>query len=613
MFDKENIQHNLKTGADSDVIFTREVTDNKSPDYAKLKSSEGIYKYPFLARSTGNSIKGSTETIESNELRKGRTKSAPRQGNSSAEGSLDIELSPTTFDDNLEAAFRNKWRPWKSDTDSAINLGFGHCEDGFFITRCTVEGEKDYNPNEDFGKRRLLQVEGEVHDDVGLINVPAGCIVHELTCGTKDIKYSVLKKFGGVDNEDLYQEFKHMAVNTLSLDVQIGAIVTGSFGFMGNNNPKLLTEDKAKDEFGGDTSNRFEDGKTTGNSYIDNLPEKSTDTDQFTSREGNLWINGKNITFAESLSMELNNGLEKKFAIFVKNAISTQPLTLDVTGDLSTYLVEGESDQLYNLGIDDATNELMFCFQDKEYDPTFIYLFQIFKMKIGDQDLSASGADTFSQSHPWSSFEERAVRVFRIALPKAVNVTFEPAETWTNPGTYFITPNVELEKPEDVTGISVKSVLKDNLNKTVVEKTIEDVEIENGIIKVAEPEFTPTETTTAVSREVTVILNGDSITRSFIETDAPAAPTNFSAEPASKQLTISWVDSISDDVDHYEIELLDDKTSVAKANVGTGVQTYVAKKLTNDTIYTVNIVAVDVHNNRSEALSGTGTPAEPLP
>jgi hypothetical protein len=184
MIDKENIQHNLKTGADSDIIYIREVTDKKSADFGKLKTVDGLYKFPVLSRSTGNSVSGTTETIESNELRKGRTKSAPRRGNSSAEGSHDLELSPTTFDDLLEAALRGEWKRWESDTNSAINLDHNAYNPGFFLTRCVDPAEDTYNHEKNFGSRRLINDGASGHED-GMLKVPAGVVVHELTCGTR--------------------------------------------------------------------------------------------------------------------------------------------------------------------------------------------------------------------------------------------------------------------------------------------------------------------------------------------------------------------------------------------------------------------------------------------
>ena len=607
MIDKENIQHNLKTGADSDIIYTREVTDKKSANFSKLKTRDGLYKFPLLSRSTGNSISGTTETIESNELRKGRTKSAPRRGNSSAEGTHDLELSPTTFDDLLEAALRNNWKRWSSDTDSAINLDHTAFNPGFFLTRCVDPEEKEYNHDKNFGARRLINDGALGHED-GMLKVPAGCVVHELTCGSADIKYSLLKKFGGVDGEDLYQEFKHIAVNTLSLSVQIGAFVTGSFGMMGNNNPKIMTEDVARAYFGGEDSDRFEDGVTTGNSFIENLPVKSTDTDQFTSREGDLWINGKNITFATNLTLELNNGLEKKYAIFVKDAISTQPLSLDVTGDLTTYLVAGESDELYNSGIDDETNEIIFQFQNKELDPDFIYLFQIFQTKIGDQNLQANGADTFDQSEPWNSFGERALRIFRVALPKVRDIEFvADTTTWTDPGELVITPNAAVIA-SDITGkITVLDSLKDENGNVIAEQTITTATVDdNGLIHVAEAAFSTT--TNGVLREVEVTLNGETkkMSFAFTETEAPNPVTNVAITVKAKKATFTWTDSTSPDADHVLVDVQDNTgASVISGSVPQGDQTYTATGLSVGATYVVDLIAVDKNGNKSTKVSKT--------
>lgn len=604
MIDKENIQHNLKTGADSDIIYIREVTDRKSADFGKLKTKDGLYKFPVLSRSTGNSISGTTETIESNELRKGRTKSAPRRGNSSAEGSHDLELSPTTFDDLLEAALRGEWRRWESDTDSPINLDKDAYNAGFFLTRCTNPAENEYNHEKNFGSRRLIN-DGAIGHEDGMLKVPAGCVVHELCCGTKDIKYSLLKKFGGVENEDLYQEFKHIAVNTLSLSVQIGAIVTGSFGLMGNNNPKLMTEDVARANFGGEDTDRFVDGVTTGNSFIENLPVKSTDTDQFTSREGDLWINGKNITFATNLTLELNNGLEKKFAIFVKDAISTQPLSLDITGDLTTYLVEGESDELYNSGIDDETNEIIFQFQNKEKDPDFIYLFQIFETKIGDQNLSASGADTFDQSEPYNSFGERALRIFRVALPKVRDIEFVADETtWTDAGEIIVRPNIAVVSA-DVTDLSVVDSLKKESGETIAEQVITAFTVDDdGLIHIAESAFSVT--TDGVLREIEVTLGGETKkkTVAITETTPPDPVTNVAVTVKATKAMFTWEDPSSTDFDHVLIDVQDSEgKSVISGSEEKGVQAYTATGLSKGATYIADFIAVDKNGNKSTKVS----------
>ena len=486
-------QYTIKVGADSVDYFSREVTasDVANGSYEeeqigliqneKVESGTDVFSFPQAIRRTGDSFKGSTESIESNELRKGRTKSAPRKGNSSADGSLDFELSPETYDDILEAALRGKWTKWISDTNSATNLKEAGkskviFEDGTFLSKITDESAGKVVD----AQRRLWATstelaaikasiladhpawkESEYFQDprYPIIVSDSDLEVSELTCGTNDIKYSVLKHFGGVENDDLYQEFTHMAVSTMSLSVTPGQIVTGSFGFMGANNPDLVQRGVAKDgsveyESDGTTpkglvkilskwddhESRFATSKTPDEvkSWIDALPEKGTSTDQYTAREGFLYVNGVRVRYGSSLEFSLDNGLNKTFAIFEKDAIATSPLSLDITGTLGVYLIKGYSEKLYNLATQDKDVELLFCFQDKEDDPDSLYVVQIFKSKFTDTDLN-SGSDTLEVSFPYQSFEERAVRIFRLrkkncnialgADNKSITITAADSET----------------------------------------------------------------------------------------------------------------------------------------------------------------------------------------
>lgn len=495
---------NLKTGADSEIYFSPVITAS-GDNLGKIRTRVGLMEYPVLTRSTGNSIKGTQESIESNELRKGRTKSAPRKGAESSEGSLDIELSPQTYDPILEAVFRNTWKRWTSDTASAINLDGDTYADGYFGTKCRGS---DVNIGT-FGSRKLLDTDGTGTGDAkGLISVPAGSVVDELTCGTTNIKFDLLRKFGGTDGEDIYQRFKRMALNTFSLSVAVNAIVTGSFDLMGDNDPKMMNETEIKAEFGADASG-FEDGTTTGTTYVDNLPSKATATDQFTALEGFLYINGKNIEFANSLDVEVNNGLEKKYAIFVPTAISVVPLSLDITGTIKTYLISSGSDKMFNDAIDDTDNEILWCFQDKDTSPNFLYVFQIFKSKFTDHDASVSGADTLDVSFPYQSFEERAIRCFRITLPKASKVGVTTSgETYTG---LNITPNVEVSAA-DITGLSA-TVKLDNVDVPMGTMSVDSTE-SSATYKHVLYTFTTaiSKTASAQTLEISVTLNGSTVT-----------------------------------------------------------------------------------------------------
>lgn len=467
-------QFNIKTGSDSQLFFSREVTGNV-PNNGKIVESaveaSDVYAYPQLTRRTGHSIAGTTESIESNELRKGRTKSAPRKGNSSSEGSLDIELSPETYDDIFEAALRNKWKPWVSDAESAIKFDYTEAlkADQFISNGTEADGG--------LHSKYLVGVKGnaETGDAIVLFDSAeerAKYEIDELTCGTEDIKYSALAQYGGISGEDLYQEFQHLAVNTMSLSVSPGQIVTGSFGFMGSNNPDLLGEgdvyslckpQPSADEVtaGGyyvrsgeypdfiytaettyDAGHQYykkvsdgiikglvgdtEDGKAENNRFADakdaeavkawvkDLANKvGTSTDQFTAREGFLYINGHRVQYGSNLTFELNNGLKQIFAIFEKGSISTSPMSLDITGTLDAYLIAGHSEDLYNMCSGDKDVEITFCFQDQEDNPEYLYVMQIFKAKFTNNDIS-QGSEELTVSLPFQSFEERACRFFRI-------------------------------------------------------------------------------------------------------------------------------------------------------------------------------------------------------
>lgn len=433
----KNPTFNLKTGADSDLYISREVTSGD--DAGKIVQRHGVYRYPNLTRQTGNSIKGTVEKIESAELRKGRVNSAPRLGAESSDGGQEIEFSPETFDDYLEATFRGIWTLWNGDTNSDSNKQKNVYPDGYFATQCGASGSK-----------KLIDDGTGEGDAQGLVSCVDGVVIHELNPGTEDIKYSYLKLFGGKTGENLYQEFEHMAINDMSLNVAINAIITGTFNFIGGNNPKMLNTEKIKTHL--DT--RFVSAGMTGDKFIENLPEKSTNTMQYTAREGFLYVGGKQVQYANALTFNLNNGLEKKYAIFVGNAISSTPLTLDINGDLTTYLVYGHSDELFNKSVDDETTEILFCIQDKPENPESMYIFQIFKNKL-DNSIDMNGEDTVDVSLPWSSFDEEACRIFRVMLPRVAQLDNVDDNLDGEPDTLVIYPNIELPSDFDLTDMTI--------------------------------------------------------------------------------------------------------------------------------------------------------------
>lgn len=497
-------QYTIKVGADSSDYFCREVTisdkqkgfevgDNSQSKLGLVKDSDynisDDYQYPVLVRRTGDSLKGTTESIESQELRKGKTKSAPRKGNSSSEGSLDYELSPETYDDIFEAALRGEWKIWVSDSKvkglddveyvkSKTNLDNFVYTDGTFESKIRQNG--DMLEDLPAGKHETKLLSNITDEEFSVVKVSDvnKVEVHELTCGEHDVRYNVLKHFGGVKNDDLFQNFEHLAVNTVSLSVTPGQIITGSFGFMGSNNPEIVqwgsdytlakkfiaavaetngyftyneetkvytvaTPQPTSETFGNGTyytntangcvkkleNHLLKDTTTVRTNaevmtWLAKLPEKGTNTEQYTAREGFLYINGERVRYGSNLTFELNNGLNKVFAIFEKDAISMSALQLDITGQLEAYLIKGYSEKLYQLAVQDKDVEIVFCFQDREEDPEALYVVQIFKTKFTDTDVS-SGAEELQVTFPYQSFEEKACRMLRIRKRRARSITFD--------------------------------------------------------------------------------------------------------------------------------------------------------------------------------------------
>ena len=388
---------------------------------------------------------------------------------------------------------------------SGSNLDKLTYADGMFESRIKQNGDMLEEDKETKHETKLLSNTSSADFSVIKVSDVKKFEVHELTCGTQDIRYSVLKHYGGVKDDDLFQSFEHLAVNTMSLSVTPGQIITGSFGFMGSNNPEIVQWGNqfspAKEFIDGETYYKCDESKPkyeqfteadpqpTAETFVkdkyflkypcgvvkqlskrllsgkgasaltkedvdvmhwlDDLPQKGTSTDQYTAREGFLYINGERVRYGSNLTFELNNGLEKTFAIFEKDAISMSPLTLDITGNLGAYLIKGYSEKLYQLAVQDKNIELVFCFQDKEENPEALYLFQIFKAKFTDTDVS-TGAEQLEVSFPYQSFEEKAVRILRTRMRKARSIEFD-TENKNKITVDFTTKPVETPTVKDTT------------------------------------------------------------------------------------------------------------------------------------------------------------------
>ena len=583
----------IKTGSERDVYLSRETNTGL------FKTRDGIYDYPMLTRTTGDTVKGNTESKESNELRHGRVKSAPQQGNSSSDGALNFEYSPITFDDLMESAFRNNWKRWTSDTASTINMEGIAYATGYFGTKCTVA--------KTFGAKKLLNTDDSgTGDSLGLITVPSGCIVHELTVGTSDIKYMLQKKFGGAENEDIYQMFEHMAVDTFSIDANVGEIITGSFGLKGTTDPGMNTTAELKTLLGGSSSDKFSDGTTTGNSYVENLPSTSTTTQQFTAKKGSLYVNGTQIRFAEEVTTELNNSLSVKYALFQVNAISTSPLTLDITGNLKIWLIHNGTEEIFNESVNHDDVEMLFWLESVTNSDCF-YMFQIFNNKLTTHELQTQSKDELDITIPYSSFEEKAMRVFRIAIPKITNASLIISGT-TVTG-IELTPNIEITTA-DISGLTVSAEIA-TVEQAISTKVVDTTISSNTYKRIVCTFTTPIDMDAAKILDVVTTFNSITYSKSLAinDTTVPSPVTGATATPGDAQIVTTWTDSVSTDVDYVKVTVTTGSTTVSTTEIEPGVQTITSTDLTNGTLYSIALIAVDTSGNESTTVTVTATPS----
>ena len=467
----------LPAGSSSDFYLSREINNREDDNNGKITKKHGLWRYPFLTRRTGDSLVGTNDEITSSELRHGRTAAKTKLGNASSSGSLDLEFSPETFDDQLEGVFRDKWVRWFQDGKSNLITKDYLTARG----RIHVNGDDGtYNQwyDETLRGKRVSEVPlfyngseaGTKEDPFGLIKVsedkigkraknPLGkFIAHELHIGNTPVKYAALSRIPITEKAVRYANYRHVEMGELNLNVTVNAIVTGSFSMNGSNNPDFYTENAEKGKtrmadhmydkkvmavYDGQGDSAAEDYFSTdyrdaAERFISKAKEtiKSTETDQFTALDGFLYVNGHQLQFCSDLTMNLNNNLQAIYAIFVKNAIANLSPSLAVTGNITAYFTDGEKDATgMKYGADDLKNlasknkdvEILYAFIDKE-DPDIIYMFQIFKATISAPTETKDSDSPITLDLPYTSFGEMAVRCLRLEIPKIRDIEINVAD-----------------------------------------------------------------------------------------------------------------------------------------------------------------------------------------
>jgi hypothetical protein len=293
------------------------------------------------ARFTSESLSGTPDTVESQQIRIDRMSSGQIVTGLAVEGALNFELAKEeSIDKLLKSAMYNDW-----NVASPVTVDLTLDVDNKILTRATGTWGTDPKPIAvgDFltlsgfiQSENLVQIMvTEITDDTNILfEGPAGMIsavgtgtsykrADKLTIGTTKKSFSVEKCFTDLTDKAII--YKGMIVGQAELNVSYGELITGSFTFNGNN---YQTANGVWDFI---TNGRTIDPAATTqtmNGSVD-MPFLATNV------SGNFSQDGFDIS---SVGITLNNNLSAQNVIGVAAPKDYTPGTAQVQVSLNAYL-----------------------------------------------------------------------------------------------------------------------------------------------------------------------------------------------------------------------------------------------------------------------------------
>lgn len=342
-------------------------------------------------RTTQPTMRASITTIKSNEISADRMVRSSTVTDVGIEGGFDFELSGKEYDFLWEAIMRSNFVHFGTNglgdpftlTATAAKLTAGAATAGNSIFTKLVEGSwfkvippstadravKDYFADAWFKVGKNSTATDLMLDPAtpvkapGLVSGVAGFRISQSTLEMGKIRKTFTLEW---DQQDIgeFLTYKGMEANTMSLDFQIGAIVTGSASFMG-------------------ISHTVE--RTTA---LPGTPKASFDLDPLNSVAdiGELQSGGRTLLqgsdFISSLRFEINNNLRGLKALGYLGNAGVGVGSLDVTGSFEAYFHNSE---LYKKWWNSEQSDLVFGVADNQGNG---YLIELPKIKYREGSLN---------------------------------------------------------------------------------------------------------------------------------------------------------------------------------------------------------------------------------
>ncbi len=261
-------------------------------------------------RHTGTTLGLSKESLQSEELRDDRQIADFRHGAYQVGGDINIELSYGSFDDLLEAVLLGTW-----------------AADG------------------------------------------GGTGIDRLKAGVVRRSFTVERYFGDILSADKpYHRFTGVEFNTMSLAINANAMITGSFGVLGQN-------------------------MSTGTAIIAGATYASpTTTSPLDSFTGTLSEAGTPIAVITEISLSLENSLEARFVVGSKQSIRPSIGRSNVSGQVTAYF---ENSTLLDKFINETESSIVFELPDGAGNQYTVTLPRI-KYTGGQPDVDGEGPITLS-------------------------------------------------------------------------------------------------------------------------------------------------------------------------------------------------------------------------
>lgn len=283
-------------------------------------------------RFTSGNLQQTRDVLVSNELDGGRDTTSVRLGSKQAGGEISVELSPTSYDDLLEAALGGTWvvRPGEaglSITVSAAGKTFTRAA-GDFTTAPTsiIVGDMVQFPSLTGNNAGTFRVTAVTATVITCSGIAAGVLADESTV-TTDIKVgdtlsvgsvrrtmSILSNFPDSDGTADYQLVTGVEITGFSFDISVNAIVTGSLPTLGRELSLLGATAPAGSTFG-----------------------SAITTEVFSALDGRILQDGVIIGFFSSMGITNDNNQSAQFAIGSDGVAFTEKGRANNTLSISTF------------------------------------------------------------------------------------------------------------------------------------------------------------------------------------------------------------------------------------------------------------------------------------